>query len=275
MMAARQARRSKRVFLSVDLEGISGGVDEEQTSSTGKDYALAREWMVGDANAAIEGAIEGGAAEVVVNDSHGSMRNMIYGRLHPEAVLLSGGGKPLSMMQGVDESFDLAMFVGYHAKRGTQNAILDHTYTGKPFDVRINRKSYGETGLNATVCGHFGVPVGLVTGCVNLCVEAADALPGVLTVAVKEAVCRTAAKCFPPDQVHDAIREAAKKAVSRSQSFKPLVHTAPCEIELDFMSSADADAAERVPGVDRLAARTVRLTGDDCLDLYQKLRLCV
>jgi D-amino peptidase len=263
------------VFLSVDLEGISGVVDEEQTSSTGKDYALAREWMVGDANAAIEGAIEGGAAEVVVNDSHGSMRNLVYSQLHPEAILISGGGKPLSMVQGIDESFDVAFFIGYHARRSTQNATLDHTYTGKPSDVRINGKSYGETGINAGVCGHFGVPVGLVTGCVALCAEVEDALGTALTVAVKQGIARTAAKCFPQAQVRQHLRETAATAVKRSKSFQPLVFAKPTTVELDLMSTEHADSAARIPGVERLAARAVRLVGEDYLDLYQKLRLCV
>lgn len=274
-MATRRSRRPRKVFVSVDLEGISGVVDTEQTNSTGKDYARVREWMTADANAVIQGALDGGATEVVVNDSHGSMRNLLYDQLHPDATLISGGGKPLSMLQGIDETFAVAFFVGYHARRGTKNAVLDHTYTGKPVDIRVNGTSFGETGLNAAVCGRFGVAVGLVTGCAALAEEAAAVLPGVLTVVVKEAVCRTAARCHPRAKVHEQLRETARKAAVRARSFPPLVLSPPVEIEIDFLSTTDADGAERVPGVERVAPQTIRLTGEDYLDLYRKLQLCV
>ena len=264
-----------RVFISADLEGISGVVDEEQTSTNGKDYERAREWMTADVNAAIEGAVQAGATYIVVNDSHGGMRNILFDHLHPSAHLLSGGRKPMSMMQGIDSNFNVAFFVGYHARRGTPKAIMDHVYTGRPSDIRINGRSCGETAINAAVAGVFGVPVGLVTGCEALCAEAKDFLGNVEVVPVKRAVGRYAALCFPREMVHEQIRSAAEKACCRIGELKPFAFSRPIVAEIDFHDTAYADAAARVPGMRRVAERTVSFESNDYLEVYNALRLAI
>ncbi|HZM26289.1 MAG TPA: M55 family metallopeptidase, partial [Gemmatimonadales bacterium] len=157
-----------RVYISVDMEGIAGVVHEDQTNPVdprcAAEYARFRKLMTGEANAAVEGALAGGASQVVVNDSHWEMRNLLPEDLHEAAELLSGGPKRLSMLEGIEADFDAAVFIGYHAKAGTAGAILDHTMMDAIRDVRLNGRSMGELGLNAALAGAHGVPVALVSG---------------------------------------------------------------------------------------------------------------
>jgi len=139
-----------KVFISVDMEGIAGVVNGDQTSSSGKDYGLARRWMTGEVNAAIRGALQAGANEIVVNDSHGSMRNVIISEMNPEAYLTTGSPKPLSMMQGIDETYDAIFFIGYHARAGSKDGVLDHTYSsGSVYSIKVNDMELGEAEQNA------------------------------------------------------------------------------------------------------------------------------
>src|SRR5689334_11273004 len=190
-----------RVYISVDMEGVAGVVHESQTDPVtpafAAEYARFRRLMTAEANAAVEGALAAGATRVLVNDSHWFMRNLLAEELHPGAELVSGDPKPRSMMQGIDEQggFDAALFIGYHARAGTRNAILDHTYADRIHDVRLNQQPVGELGLNAALAGLHGVPVGLVSGDSAVAAEAKDLLgEGVATVIVKAAVSRHAAK---------------------------------------------------------------------------------
>src|SRR2546426_1673792 len=139
-----------RVYISVDMEGIAGVVHESQTDPTtpalAAEYARFRRFMNAEANAAVEGALAAGATRVLVNDSHWFMRNLLAEELHQTAELVSGDPKPRSMMQGIDQQggFDAALFIGYHARAGTRNAILDHTYADRIHDVRLNQQPVGE-----------------------------------------------------------------------------------------------------------------------------------
>ena len=194
-----------RVYISVDMEGIAGVVHESQTDPTtpafAAKYGRFRRLMTAEANAAVEGALAAGATRVVVNDSHWFMRNLLAEELHEAAELVSGDPKPRSMMQEIDQpgGFDAALCIGYHARAGTRNAILDHTYADRIHEVRLNGKPVGELGLNAALAGVHGVPVALVSGDSALAAEAKDLLgDGVATVIVKEAVSRHAAKSVAP-----------------------------------------------------------------------------
>src|SRR5690625_5012441 len=154
-----------RVFISVDIEGVAGVTHRDQTGKDGPDYEQARVLMTNEANAAIKGAVQAGADEIVVNDSHGSMRNICIEMLSEEARLISGSPKRLAMMEGITQDFDAAIFIGYHAKSGSQG-ILNHTYSGKAIgQVKVNDVEYGEFGLNALIAGEYNVPVVFVSGC--------------------------------------------------------------------------------------------------------------
>ncbi len=259
-----------RIFISADMEGIAGVVGDEQRSRKGLDYPKARHWMAEEVNAAIEGAVEAGAKEIVVSDAHAGAINMLLSDMHEKATLISGANRPLSMMQGIGAGFDAAFLIGYHAMRGTQNACLDHTYSEKKIMAfRINGTPYGEIGINALVAGHFGVPVVLVSGDNMTAVEAKSFLGEVQTVVVKEAIGRSAARSLSQPRVHQLLRRGAQKALKDLSRFEPLVIPPPMTIEVEFVGTEYADRADLLPQVERTGPVTVTATGENFLDLFQ------
>ena len=148
VVAFDAAAQGKKVYISVDMEGISGVVGDDQTSAGGAEYNRSRKLMAEDANAAIRGAFEGGATQVVVNDSHGSQRNLLPEDLDPRARLISHSFKRHGMVEGLDETFDAVIFVGYHAKADSPRGLFAHTGSGVVKDVQVNGRSAGEGGLN-------------------------------------------------------------------------------------------------------------------------------
>ena len=264
-----------RVYISVDMEGIAGVVHESQTDPASPafapEYARFRRLMTAEANAAVEGALAAGATRVVVNDSHWFMRNLLAEELHQAAELVSGDPKPRSMVQAIDAGFDAALFIGYHARAGTRNAILDHTYADRIHEVRLNGKPVGELGLNAGVAGVHGVPVALVSGDSALAAEAKDLLgAGVATVIVKQAVSRHAAKSVAPAVACRMIREEVPRALERTHA--PFTLRAPVTLEVDFAMTIHADMAELCPGATRTAGRTVAFTHPDYGEVFRAWR---
>jgi D-amino peptidase len=264
-----------RVYISTDMEGVAGVVHEDQTNPVEQrhagEYNRSRRLMTNEANAAIAGALEAGATRIVVNDSHWDMRNLLADELNPAAELLSGSPKRLSMVEGVEEGFDAAMFIGYHAMGGTRNAVIDHTYTSRVYQARINGAAIGELALNAAMAGEFGVPVALVSGDQALAAEARALLgEGVETVIVKDAVGRFAARSLAPSVACTRIRSAAATALKRQHAvfrFQP-----PIRLEVDFIVSQMADMAELVPGATRTSGRTVSYTGDSYQETFRVWR---
>jgi len=264
-----------RIYISVDMEGVDGEVHEDQTNpidpSCAVEYARFRKLMTDEANAAVEGALEAGATRVVVNDSHWLMRNLLAEALHPAAELTSGSTKPRSMLEGIEEGFEAACFIGYHARAGTPHAILDHTYTDRIFEVRLNGKPVGELGLNAALAGQFGVPVALVSGDQALAAECGALLgAGTRAVVVKHAVARHGARSVAPEEACRLIRAGVAAAVRTPPA--PWVVSSPCTIEVDFCSTHHADMAELVPGSERIGGRTVRVTQADYAAAFSGFR---
>jgi len=264
-----------RVYISVDMEGVAGVVHESQTDPVtpafAAEYARFRRLMTAEANAAVEGALAAGATRILVNDSHWFMRNLLAEELHQAAELVSGDPKPRSMVQGIEDGFDAALFIGYHARAGTPNAILDHTYADRIHDVRLNGKAVGELGLNAAFAGTHRVPVALVSGDAALAAEAKDLLgPGVATVVVKHAVSRHAAQSVAPVVACRMIREEVAGALKRSHA--PFVPATPIALEVDFALTIHADMAELCPGATRTAGRTVSFTHQDYREVFRAWR---
>jgi D-amino peptidase len=264
-----------RVYISVDMEGIAGIVHEDQTNPVeprcAAEYARGRRLMTAEANAAIEGALDAGAVAVLVNDSHWLMRNLLPEELHEAAELLSGGPKRLSMMEGIDTGFDAAVLIGYHARAGTARATLDHTYTDRVRDVRVNGRHMGELGLNAALAGSYGVPVAFVSGDRAAVDEARTLLgPGVGTVAVKDAVSRHAARSLAPAVARRHIREGVARALG--QRHVPFAVEGAITIEVDFTFSHQADYAELVPASARCGPVTVAYTHTDYRELFRAWR---
>ncbi|MFO7732384.1 MAG: M55 family metallopeptidase [Candidatus Aminicenantes bacterium] len=275
--AAAQQTPKLKVYISVDMEGITGVVHGEQVSSGTSEYAAARKWMAEDVNAAIEGALAAGAREIIVNDSHGSMRNIDPADLHPRAVLISGSPKPLVMMEGIDASFNACLFIGYHARAGTADATLDHTISGAVVRaIRVNGIEMPELGLNAAIAGMFGVPVVLVSGDVAVCQQAKEILGSdVVTVPVKDSIGRQAARLVPMSEARKTIKDRTAKALRELIKHKPYRLTSPYKFELDYHTSAQADYGVMFPGIERPGARTVAFTSDDYLKGFRTLRALI
>ena len=263
------------VYLSVDMEGITGIVHRDMLSQEAKDYDRGRRLMTADAVAAVEGLAQAGATYVLVNDGHGPMRNLLFEEFRAPAYLLTGSGdsKEHCQVEGADlRHFDAAVLVGYHAMAQTPRAIAPHTIAGVAVkELRINGRPHGETGLNAAVLGSFGIPTVMVTGDTTLTEEARQFLGDELvTVAVKEPVGTAAAICRPQSETLPEIRDAARRALENRDRIKPY---APSEfnLEVDFYTVPQCDRASRVAGVERLGPMTVRIHGDNPWDQYAAL----
>ena len=271
------SQKKLKVFISVDMEGIAGVVHGDQTSSSGNDYNLARRWMTEEVNAAIRGAIEAEATEILVNDSHGSMRNVIASELNPAARLITGSPKPLSMMEGIDDTFDAVIFIGYHAHAGTKDGVLDHTYSGSRIaSIKVNGIELGETGLNALIAGWYNVPVVLVAGDSTVCSQAQEELGKELEVApVKKAVGRYSANTLIPQKAQELIQKKTVLALKKAATMKPFKLNPPYRFELNFLQSSMADMAELIPQVERVGPRTVRFETEDYVKGFKLMRALI
>jgi len=259
-----------KVLISVDMEGISGVVTRDHISSDHKEYERFRKLMTAEANAAIEGALAGGADEIIVNDSHGGMANILIEELNPAAELISGSPKPFGMMQGIGPDVDGVFLVGYHAASGTGAAVLEHTWSGRLVELQLNGRTVGEAGLNAALAGAYDVPVVLVTGDKAITEEARALLGKIETVVVKEGLTRLSARCLHPKVAHERIRQAAERALRLTIS--PFVVPPPITLRLVFQRATHADMAALVPGSRRVDGRTVEWTGEDMPTVYKVFR---
>jgi len=266
----------QRLFISCDIEGISGVVHNDHSGpGAGEDYARARRLMTKQVSAAVGGALQGGAEIVLVNDSHGGMRNILIEELHPSAHLITGSPKPLSMMQGVADGFDGVFFIGYHSRMGTLG-VLNHTYSSRAIHaLRINGQPAGEIVMNAYIAGYYGVPILLVAGDTEAAAEASAVLPGVKTVAVKAPCGRYAARCLPLEEANALIQEAACDAIGLIGQLKPLTPAAPATFEIVFTHTAMTDAALMIPAVKRLDALTASFTHDDFIVAFKAARAMI
>jgi len=259
-----------KVFVSFDMEGIAGIVDWQQCIGDGPAYQLGQQLTLGEVNAAIDGAVAAGADEVVVNDAHWTMQNLPPHELHGQAAYIAGRHKPLYMMQGLDASFDVCLLVGYHGSISGEAAVLSHTYNPAVIShVELNGTRVGESGINALVALHAGVPVGLVSGDRQTAEEAKAVLPGAELVVVKESLTRFAAHNLHPDTARRLVGEGARRAVQRAGALSPPAIELPARLEVWLQTADMAEMATWVRGVERSGLRTVVIRGDDPLRLYR------
>lgn len=261
-----------RVFISADMEGVSGVAAPTDVVQGEADYEAGRALMAGDVNAAVEGACAAGADAVLVNDSHSSMTNVRRDDLDDRADLIRGNTKPRSMVQGLTADHDVAFLVGYHAKAGTPGAVLNHTFVGQELvRARVDGREAGELGLNARFAHAQGVPVGLVTGDDRTVVEAEEELPAPETVAVKDGVDRFSARCRAPAEAQEEIREAARRAVERADEgdLVPGDVPEPTTVTYEWAATNHAHRAAMTPGVEREGGRTTRVRADAYVDAYE------
>ncbi|MBD7909041.1 M55 family metallopeptidase [Sporosarcina gallistercoris] len=261
-----------KIYISADIEGVAGVVHAEHTLRDGKEHDYARKLMTDEVNACIRGALEAGAVEIVVNDSHGTMRNIYPEQLHSEARLLMGSPKKLAMMEGITSDYDAALFVGYHTRAGS-NGILNHTFSGKVIrTIRVNSVEMGEFGLNALVAGYYDVPTVFVSGCNLLAEEAKAVIPEIETVIVKETISRTAALNLSPSEAKARIQQGAKRSLEHIGGQIPFAMDGPFAVEIEFLNTGYADAVEIVPIYERSNPLTVSFTNDDWLHCYRLIR---
>jgi len=264
-----ETEKGLKVFISVDMEGISGVVTSEECSRSGSDYNYFRKIMTQEANAAVSGAVAAGASEVWVRDSHGSARNIFPDMLDPRARLLrdwSGGYK--SMMEGIDESFDAVIFIGYHAKAGTPDAIIEHSSSGTVTDISINGISLPEAGYNALIAGYYEVPVVFVAGDKAICQQAKKLFIEVETMAVKDAI-GAAALCLHPSVAQEKIRAGVEKSLRNLDKYKPYKLKSPYTLVLKLKNEKMVYNGSFYPGAKRTGDWELTYKSDSILDIMK------
>lgn len=263
-----------KVYISVDIEGVAGVSGGTQISEDKRDYSRMRHLMTMEANAAIEGAFAAGADYILVNDAHGPMTNILIEDLDTRAELISGRPKPLQMLAGLDSSFDAAVLVGYHARMGTYQGTVDHSYWGIVRDIRLNGKPYGESGMNALAASCFGVPVVAVSGDEALAGQVKEEIGDIETIVVKWGLGRYAARSLHPEKARELIRTAVARGVQRRAELRRPAPEPPFRFDITFANSGMADAAGIIPGVER-DGLTLSYSCNKLLDGYSMMRALI
>ena len=266
--AAAAQRPALRVYISADMEGIAGVVSGEQLGPTGFEYARFREFMTAEVLAAIAGARDAGATEIVVSDSHGNGQNLLIDRLPPEVTVVRSWPRPLMMMQGIDSSFHAAILIGYHAGTTNPRGVRAHTISSASIAaVSLNGVEVPEAGISAAIAGHYGVPVVMVSGDDETVDEARRLLGDVEGAVVKRALGFHSAATRTPEAAQAIVRERVRAALARRASFRPYVVTAPVRLDLTFKSYRPAEVLAYLPIVERTTAHAVRFTGRNVLEV--------
>ncbi len=260
-----------RLYISCDMEGTAGVCSWKQCDpSDAHEYPIFRRYMTREVAAAVEGAREGGARGVLINDSHWSMRNLLLDELPHDGDLrvISGAPKPWSMMQGLDATPDAVFFTGYHAKAGGC-ATLSHTFSESIYTVSVNGTFCSEALLNAGLAGSYGVPVVLITGDHTIVEETTRAMPWAIGVAVKNAIGFSAVNSLTPQAACEAIQAGAREALGRIERAKPFVFDSPFELTIETAAVEHADFIELLPGFTRIGGRAVRFSSTHYPTLLQ------
>jgi D-amino peptidase len=268
-----EGRDGIRVYISADMEGVAGVVTGEQLGPNGFEYQRFREFMTEEVLAAIEGLREAGATEFVVSDSHGNGQNLLIERFPPEARLVRSWPRPLMMMEGIDETFDAVVFLGYHTGSTNLRGVRAHTMSSARLTaVRMNGLDVSEAAINAAIAGHFGVPVVMVTGDDATVEETRGFLGEIEGVVVKQSIGFHSAVSTTPAVARDLIRRRARAALERRAEFRPYRVTTPVQLEIAFKHYRPAEVLALLPQVERASSRTIRITCDDALGASEFLQ---
>ena len=262
-----------KVYISTDMEGITGVDTLTQTRPDGREYEKFRRIMTEEVNAAIAGAYDAGATEVLVSDSHGDAQNIDIELLDKRARLVRALPRPLMMMEGIDGSFDAIVFVGYHAREGQGAAIISHTFSGNE-SIKLNDQVVGETGFNAAIGGEFGVPVVFVSGDQTETAEATQLLGPLETAVVKQAIGYNSAITIHPEKSQEMIRAGVKRGVERRKELKPFKISHPVILEITYKTTVIAEVASYLRGVQRTSGNTIKYSAEDMIEA-SKLRAVI
>jgi len=271
-MTINAQEKRMKIYISADMEGVVGVVTGEQLGPQGFEYERFREFMTEEVNAAIDGALAGGATEIVVSDSHGNGQNLLIEKLRKDVLLVRSWPRPLMMMQGIDSSFAGAIFIGYHAGTTNTEGVRAHTISSARLtDVKLNNLSMSEAGINAAIAGHFNVPIIMVSGD-NVVVSETKALLGdVEGAVVKWASGFHSATTMMPEASYQLIRQTAQKAVRRIKDFKPYKVTSPVQLDVRFKNYRPSELLSYVSIVQRTDAHSIRFTGKDMIEVSKFL----
>jgi D-amino peptidase len=261
-----------KILIACDMEGLPGVVNWDHVSTDHPEYGRYRKIMTASVSAAVRGAFDGGASEVLIADGHAGQRNILIEELDSRAHLVIGANFPYAMVKGIDTGVDAVMYIGYHARAGTLNAALCHTWSGSIANVWLNGTLVGEIGLNASVCGHFGAPVILISGDQSACAEATELLGPIETVIVKRAFSHAGAECLPLAEAYLMITAATLRAVTRLKAGdapKPYRPTCPITLTVELNGVEKADQAQILPGVRRLDSRRLEYVAEEPILAYR------
>jgi len=272
--SSAHGQRQTKIFISVDMEGIGGIGTPAMTSPTGKDYALGRRLMTDEVNAVVAAIFQRGPAEVLVNDSHGDMQNLLHTELDPRVIYIQGAVKPVGMVAGLDSSFDAVIFLGYHSRAGTPNGFIAHTGTGSVKGLWLNDIEVGEGELNAAYAGALGIPVILAAGD-SLAMQQIGKATGAEVVTTKYAETPQSARLIHPQVVRERLAVATGRALARigSASPKPMRLTTPIRVRLRLADVTTPQILEAIPGVRQVDGFTVEFTAKSMTDAYRLIRL--
>ena len=262
-----------KIFISVDMEGIGGIGTAEMTRSNGKDYQLGRKLMTAEVNAVVSAIIKfNNDAEILVNDSHGDMQNLNHQELDPRVIYIQGNKKPFGMVQGLDESYDAAIFIGYHARAGTAKGFLAHTGSGAVKGLWLNDREVGEGGLNTYFSGEMNVPVILAAGD-DVFTKQFGKLVDCELVPTKNAVTAQVAKLKHGTIVVRELFDATTRALKSRKNKKPIKLKTPVEIKLKFSTPTHAEILQAIPGMEWIDGYTVKYKANNMVEAYALIRL--
>jgi D-amino peptidase len=274
--AVSKAQRPMKIYISADMEGVVGVVTNEQLGPQGFEYARFREFMTQEVNAAIEGAVAAGATQIVVSDSHGNGQNLLIEKLPKDILLVRAWPRPLMMMQGIDETFAGAIFIGYHSATTNSQGVRAHTISSARLaDVRLKGISMSEAGLNAAIAGHFNVPVIMISGDDVVVKETQALLGDVEGAVVKWASGFHSAKTMMPEASYQLIREKVQKAVGRIKDLKPYKLAPPIQLDVHFKNYRPSEVLAYLSIVERTDAHSIRFTGKDMIEVSKFLEFIV
>ena len=267
-VTAEGQEKKMKIYISADMEGVVGAVTADQLSPTGFEYQRFREFMTQEVNAAIEGAIEAGATEIVVSDSHGNAQNLLIEKLPKNILLVRGFPRPLVMMQGIDAGFDGVIFLGYHSGTTNPQGVRAHTMSSARLaDVRLNNLYMSEGGVNAAIAGHFNVPIIMVSGDDAAFKEVSTLLGDVEGAIVKWNYGFHSAMTMMPEAAYTLIREKVKKAIGRIKQFKPYKLKTPVQLDVRFKNYRPSELLSYLSIVERTDAHSIRFMGKDMIEV--------
>ncbi len=269
-----QGRAVRRVFISVDMEGITGVLQPAQLGPQGFEYQRAREWMTAEVKAAIDGARAAGATDFIVCDAHGNAQNLLIDQLPDDVRVVRGFPRPLEMMQGIEQGADAVLLVGYHASEWTAGAVRSHTMSSaRLLGIKVNGVEVMEAVINAAIAGHFGVPVVFISGDRAAVTQLQKTLPAVEGAIVKEAFGYHSVITVTPARGQQLIREGVTRAIRNAGRAEPYTFKTPIDFEVGFKATIDAERAAYVPGVTRADAHFVRGSVPDILQFSKLMQI--